>query len=74
MFDCKGVPDYYNIIKRNLLSIRFEMFVSHNFCPKFLGAKSTSIRDCVGWLVGRSVGWSVGPLVRLSPRCNYVEN
>jgi hypothetical protein len=30
----------------------------------FLGAKSTSIRDCVR----RSVGWSVGPL-----RCDYVE-
>jgi hypothetical protein len=30
----------------------------------FLGAKSTSIRDCVG----RSVGWSVGPLVRPSVR------
>ena len=25
----------------------------------FLGAKSTSILDCVGPLVGRSVGWSV---------------
>ena len=32
----------------------------------FLGAKSTSIRDCVGRSVGRSVGQS--------PRCNYVEN
>jgi hypothetical protein len=28
----------------------------------FLGAKSTSIRDCVGWLVG----WFVGPSVRPS--------
>jgi hypothetical protein len=25
----------------------------------FLGAKSTSIRDCVGWLVGPLVRWSV---------------
>jgi hypothetical protein len=27
----------------------------------FLGAKSTSIRDCVGWSVGRLVGRSVCP-------------
>ena len=63
----------------------FHLFCPHNvfvifvqghdvfqfFVPiMFLGAKSTSIRDCVRWLVGRSVGWSVGP----SPRSNYVEN
>jgi hypothetical protein len=35
----------------------------------FLGAKSTSILDCVRWLVGWSVRRSVRP-----PRCNYVEN
>jgi hypothetical protein len=31
--------------------------------PPFLGAKSTSIRDCVGWSVGWSVRWSLGPSV-----------
>jgi hypothetical protein len=37
----------------------------------FLGAKSTSIRDCVG----PSVGWSVRPSVRPSPTMrDYVEN
>jgi hypothetical protein len=35
---------------------------------QFLGAKSTSIRDCVGRSVGRSVRRSVPPLVR-PPRC-----
>jgi hypothetical protein len=35
----------------------------------FLGAKSTSIRDCVG----RSVRRSVRPSVGRSPRCDYVE-
>jgi hypothetical protein len=36
----------------------------------FLGAKSTSIRDCVGRLVSPLVRWSVP----MSPRCNYKEN
>jgi hypothetical protein len=35
----------------------------------FVGAKSTSIRDCVRRSVRWLVGWSVRP-----PRCNYVEN
>jgi hypothetical protein len=30
-------------------------------CYEFLGAKSTSILDCVRWLVGWSVGRLVGP-------------
>ena len=38
-----------------MYSLLFEKF----FVITFLGAKSTSIRDCVGWLVG----WSVGPSV-----------
>jgi hypothetical protein len=36
---------------------------------QFLGAKSTSIRDCIGPSVGPLVGRSVGP-----PQCDYVEN
>jgi hypothetical protein len=39
----------------------------------FLGAKSTSIRDCVRPSVGRSVRPSVGRSV-CPPRCDYVEN
>ena len=35
----------------------------------FLGAKSTSILDCVGWSVRWSVGWSV-PTMQLRGKLN----
>jgi hypothetical protein len=41
--------------------------INNLFYFVFLGAKSTSILDCVGWLVGWSVGRSV-PTMR-----DYVE-
>jgi hypothetical protein len=47
------------LIEGSLPQSKFRLLVFY----RFLGAKSTSIRDCVGWSVGRSVRWSVRPSV-----------
>jgi hypothetical protein len=56
IFQLAGLTFYFSIF------VEMPCFPHMIIVPKFLGAKSTSIRDCVGWSVSRLVG----PLVRPS--------
>jgi hypothetical protein len=57
-------------MRLSLVAAHFNYTVVHFF---FLGAKSTSIRDCVRRLVGPLVGPSVGPHDAITWKREYVE-